>query len=434
MSETSIKLLAWSDSASTSTGFGVVSKYILGACQESGKYDIHQLAINYPMRFDNIGKIPWTQIPTRAADPEEPYGKSLFLRTIMEGDYDIVWILNDTYVTYNVAPELKTVINEKRSRGAKVPKVVYYYPIDCHLRREAAAMLEVADEIVAYTQHGVDETLKVMPELKDKLKQIYHGVDTAFYRPLGKEAQTYLKHRYLKHNANKFVILNVNRNSDRKQISRTILAFKEFKKQIPDSMLILHTLPVDKSMGKAIDLYVAVKDLGLSPQEDVLFPKHYEPSHGFPDNTLNEIYNLADCFMTTTLGEGFGLTNLEAMAAGTPVIAPNNTCTPELLGKNSERGFMYKCSDLWYVDNSGFRPFGYLDDIVMEMHKVYRLNVMIPKYENKKLIAATTWAKELDWKIVTRQWLELFDSTLLGKPNTTQVVSLDELPIEGEIL
>ena len=45
------KILCWSDSASTFTGFGVVSKYVLKALHNTGKYEISQLSINFPTRF-----------------------------------------------------------------------------------------------------------------------------------------------------------------------------------------------------------------------------------------------------------------------------------------------------------------------------------------------------------------------------------------------
>ena len=40
-------LLAWSDSATVGTGFGVISKYILGALHATGRYEIYHLAINF---------------------------------------------------------------------------------------------------------------------------------------------------------------------------------------------------------------------------------------------------------------------------------------------------------------------------------------------------------------------------------------------------
>ena len=54
---------------------------------------------------------------------------------------------------------------------------------------------------------------------------------------------------------------------------------------------------------------------------------------GRPDNTtLTKIYNAADLLLSPSLYEGFGMTLLEAMACGTPVITSNVTSLPEVAG------------------------------------------------------------------------------------------------------
>lgn len=44
------------------------------------------------------------------------------------------------------------------------------------------------------------------------------------------------------------------------------------------------------------------------------------------------LYHMADCYVAPSIYEGFGLTPLEAMACGTPVIAADASCTPEVVG------------------------------------------------------------------------------------------------------
>lgn len=51
-----------------------------------------------------------------------------------------------------------------------------------------------------------------------------------------------------------------------------------------------------------------------------------------PDGDLPYFYAGAEVFLFPTLYEGFGLPPLEAMACGTPVIASNAQCMPEVLG------------------------------------------------------------------------------------------------------
>lgn len=417
-----IRILSWCDSSSSKTGFGVVAKNILSYLYNTGDYEIHQLAINYPFRFNLIDNIPWTQIPTKSLDPSEPYGKVLFLRSIAEGDYDLVWIMNDTYVVFDIINDLKKIIDRKRTAGKKVPRFVYYYPVDCHCRKEVSAMIKYVDVPVCYNDFGREETLLEMSEVKDKLQQIPHGVDASVFYPLNRQEE--LKTKFLGRNADKFMFLNVNRNSDRKQLARCIYAFSEFKKQVPNSILLLHTQPVEKSMTRTIDLLVVVKELGLSLEDDVLFPKYYELSRPYPDNLMNELYNAADCFITTHCGEGWGCSVLESMASGTPVIAPNNTAMPQILGEYSERGYLYEMRDYIYIDNAGLRPIGYSEDVVFEMFKVYRSG---NKQDNQKVKLAREWAEQHDWGKICPQWDVLFKE-LLNQP-VEQIKDTEDLEV-----
>ena len=51
-----------------------------------------------------------------------------------------------------------------------------------------------------------------------------------------------------------------------------------------------------------------------------------------PTEDLPAIYNLADAFIYPSVYEGFGIPVLEAMAAGAPVLAANDTSLPEVVG------------------------------------------------------------------------------------------------------
>jgi glycosyltransferase involved in cell wall biosynthesis len=54
---------------------------------------------------------------------------------------------------------------------------------------------------------------------------------------------------------------------------------------------------------------------------------------GTPDiHELVRLYNAADVLLSPSLYEGFGLTVVEAMACGTPVIASNTSSLPEITG------------------------------------------------------------------------------------------------------
>lgn len=62
-----------------------------------------------------------------------------------------------------------------------------------------------------------------------------------------------------------------------------------------------------------------------------------------PEDDLPGLYAHAACFVLPSLDEGFGLSALEAMACGTPVIASNGGALPETVG---EAGLVFDLSDL----------------------------------------------------------------------------------------
>jgi len=68
-------------------------------------------------------------------------------------------------------------------------------------------------------------------------------------------------------------------------------------------------------------------EMGLEDQVNFL---------GFvPDLDLKKLYQKAIALVQPSLMEGFGLTGLEAMSAGVPVIAANSSCLPEVYGKGA---------------------------------------------------------------------------------------------------
>jgi glycosyltransferase involved in cell wall biosynthesis len=399
-----LKVLAWSDAVVAATGFGTVSRHVLAELHRSGRYHIDQLAINYHGEFFDTTKYPYQLSPARLLDPADAFGKAQLIRALTRSDYDILWILNDPDVVNDSVDELQKLAAQKKSRGGKAFKTIYYYPVDAAVVPEVARMIPFADVPVTYTQFGRQQTLMHFPGLEQKLVVIGHGCDTASFHPLGPQAKQTLRvrHMAIKDPAT-FLVVNVNRNLPRKDLPRCILAFREFKKRVPDSLLYLHCEP--KEYGT--DLIRCCRTLGVSSR-DVLFPEGMRLADGgFPVEALNNVYNMADAFLTTTLGEGWGLTMTEAMCAGTPVVAPNNSSIPEILGSDGDRGYIYEPSDLIWSD-SAYRPLARVEQIVGKLYECYEQRGT-PR-QQQIIGRALQFAREHTWQQVSRQWLALFDS------------------------
>jgi glycosyltransferase involved in cell wall biosynthesis len=394
------KLLIWSDFFLAGTGFGTVSKYVINSLKNH--FDIDQLAINYNGEFFDTKSWPIQVSAAKLLNPQDPYGNQMFVNAIQSGKYDYVWIMNDTFVVEKVAQELPKLFDLMKSHKQKIPVIVYYYPVDCQIISGATSMLEVADHVVAYCDFGKQETLSKLPHLESRLSVITHGVDTSSFKKIDPIERKLLRSKMLKVDDDEtFLWINVNRNSARKDIAKSILAFSEFKKQVPNSKLYLHTAIKDTN----IDLNVAVQHLGLSIKTDVIFPANYSPAKPYPVEILNGLYNCADAFITTTYGEGWGLTHLDAACVGIPIVAPQNTCFPEQLG-NGTRGFMYPCKEKTWVDNSGYRPTGQLEDIVQTMNSCYQSVKTGQAQEVTSL--AKKYVDTITWDKIGQQWINLF--------------------------
>ena len=61
------------------------------------------------------------------------------------------------------------------------------------------------------------------------------------------------------------------------------------------------------------------------------YPQNSTIFCGYVSNSeLVELYNMADCFVSASLGEGFGMPQLEAMLCGCPVVTAHNTAMIEV--------------------------------------------------------------------------------------------------------
>tara|TARA_Y100000310_G_scaffold241139_1_gene245057 strand:- start:12280 stop:13560 length:1281 start_codon:yes stop_codon:yes gene_type:complete len=397
-------ILVWSDSVVATTGFGRVAEHILAALHKTGRYTIDQLAINHNVGFFDVEKYPYCITPSKLRDPRDPYGKQAFLDALKTKDYDFVFVINDSFVVSKMGEKMEAIRQELLNTNRKPFKLVYYYPVDCHLRPEWAGMVRTADRAVAYTNFAADETEKVIGTRPHRV--IYHGVDTENFFPIPDRERQLHREKFFDADDDTFIVVNINRNSLRKDVARTIYTFAQFHKRHPNSKLYLHMLPRDAGGGGyPVDLIPPIEEMGLEPNKDVFFPNNYDPSAGYPVAILNQLYNCADLYMSTHLGEGFGLTQFEAMAAGVPVLVPDNTVTPELV---DGRGYVYPCRGITYVDGSGFRKQGLTEDIDEKLEEAYLDWEADSPQRNKYVEEGFKFVDKYSWGNVTRDWVRVF--------------------------
>ena len=159
-------------------------------------------------------------------------------------------------------------------------------------------------------------TEDIIKTLTPEIKSHYlpHAVDTNVFRPLPKKDL----YRFLELNdidyKNKKIFFWNNRNARRKQTGSLMWWFKELLDEVghDKAMLIMHTDPKDPH---GPDLVVNLEDLGLTNGQIFLSNKK------LPEHVLSAFYNMADCTINIADAEGFGLSSLESLACGTPIIS-----------------------------------------------------------------------------------------------------------------
>ena len=182
--------------------------------------------------------------------------------------------------------------------------------------RYSVGGMKLADCIIAVSNNTKKDVVSMLNTDSDKVATIPNGVDAQF-RVISSDRIWSRKHKHTA-SSEEICLLNVGSTHQRKNIF-TILKVLEtlIKKGIP-----VRLWKVGSDFTAEQQAYI--RDRQLESQITCL---------GYPDReTLIELYNAADLLLAPSLYEGFGLTILEAMACGTPVVTSNVSSVPEVVG------------------------------------------------------------------------------------------------------
>jgi glycosyltransferase involved in cell wall biosynthesis len=153
---------------------------------------------------------------------------------------------------------------------------------------------------------------------------VYHGVDTVGYKPQNKKDAK----RAMGFDPERFLILRVDKNSIRKNYADSWRALRPLLRKYTDIDVHFHCLP-NSSDGINIRAFIS-RDEDI--RDRVSFSRDLGGFTGWSDEQMSSLYSAADLFISTSMGEGFGLTIAEALACGTPVIAQNVSSITEVVG------------------------------------------------------------------------------------------------------
>lgn len=385
------------------TGFASVSKNLMQNWKKQlgaqAQFDI--VAINYfgdPYTEEDGTRI----ISAKLSDNQkDDFGRYTFLKSVLDNDYDVLFILQDLGVTIGLVPHLKKFKEEKKAANKPNFKSIFYFPVDSTLVPNLCSGLEFFDVLATYTEFGRKEVLIQRPDLKGKVKVVPHGTNTKDFFPMPEIEIQVFRNQYFGSNSNKFIVTNINRNQPRKDIPTTIFGFLEYKNQFNENaFLYLHMNPKDP-LGW--DLKRVMQQTPLIEGVDYMFPSEEDYNKGASVETLNKIYNASDCFITTATGEGWGLTITEAMACMLPLILPNHTSIGEIGGKNGERCYFLEelSPDVHNIDNIIRWKCNIYEiaEVISQVEKDKKSNSIDQKIKIEK---GLNYVKSLDWQSISK--------------------------------
>lgn len=368
------KLLCWCD-FNVPTGFSNVAMNLLDDMHE--EYDVSIIAINY----HGDTKYDTSKYFCYSVSRDDMIGIKRMPKVIHEVRPDILFLFQDIFHISDLIERLK-----KEALKNTDTKVVAYFPVDGSPFSVAWGNvfgnvidggkdlgMPYVDTIITYSDWAIETIKERFPNVNRPIHKLCHGVNLDTFYLLEQNEILALRKEY--NWENKFVAVNVNRFQPRKAIPLSARAFSMFAKGYKvckcGNHMPINRKKCDLNMCSEEDIiHVEKRDrkdvfyyLHMMPQEPTMGPgranllQNHLLNAGFVDkdvpdsehsgiiginarniyaghvsaSEVNKIYNASNVNISSTLGEGCGLSFLEAAASGTPSIAPRNSAVPEML-------------------------------------------------------------------------------------------------------
>lgn len=188
--------------------------------------------------------------------------------------------------------------------------------------------LKLTDKIITPSEFTKDQIIKTYGVLPSKIESIYLGIDLEGYDFTEIELKEFKRRINL---PNKPLILFVGRIDDpRKGLDILLNAFKLILKRIDAILLVVGKGNLNKVMKQ-------INSLGITENVFLI---------GFvSEDVLKKIYSICDVYVCPSRLEGFGLTIIEAVAAGKPVVSTKVGAIPEIVN-NADIGILVSFNEL----------------------------------------------------------------------------------------
>lgn len=409
-----MKILFYGESALNPTGFGAVNYHILKACSEVADVT-HVASTHYHESYDRE-MYSWHIIGCDLVPPEErtiEHQRNLtnIEKHIKGLEWDVFFYQGDMGWNNDVLQWVAEIQREHPEKDS-----IFYMPIDGDVSiGYAFNVFGWCSAPVVYTNHARDVVGKYAPSIAEHMSVIWLGCEPETFYPLSPEEKRAARIRFFgEEYIDRFLVMNVNRNQMRKDLMRSMALFHKFHEKHDDASLYLHSVHTDVGGSLSFQAQLVGCDIYKKPAE-VMF-SGLDLSRPWTRETLNELYNAVDLLISTSYGEGWGLTTTEAMAAGTSVMVPANTANLDILGEpidglewKRERGYGIKTGGdidhtaFIYSNGSSMASFVHQDSFLDTMEYIYN-----HRHETReKAQVARDWCEQNAWERRESEWKQL---------------------------
>jgi glycosyltransferase involved in cell wall biosynthesis len=301
-----IKVLTISDHPLLPSGVGTQTRYVIEALLSTGKFEVISLggAIKHPdynpTKTNEYGD-DWLIFPV------DGYGdKEIVRQMVLQHRPDILYFMTD--------PRFYEWLWQFEDEVRQAIPMVYYHVWDNGPVPKFNKPFYVSNDYVATISKVTSDIVRaVAPEVPELY--IPHAVNSTVFRKHSVPQEVARLKQIRKDNnlEGKFVCFWNNRNARRKMSGSLVWWWKEFCDKVghDKATLILHTDPTDPH-GQPLEFLA--HELGLLNGQI-----HFSKDKVQPEQ-LAVFYNLADCTINISDAEGFGLSTLESLSCGTPVV------------------------------------------------------------------------------------------------------------------
>lgn len=338
------KILVLSDHPLVPSGVGIQTKYLIEGLLETEKYKFICLggALKHPsmqpqmVAPEKFGEGNWVIYPVQG------HGDKNTLRSFLYREKpDAVLLVTD--------PRFFVWVWEMEDEIRSVCPIMYWHVWD----NDPTPMY---NKIFYDSTDGIGcislKTYGILQDMKHgNFDYIPHALPEQLFKPLPDDEVKEFKRSYYGPHADKnFIVMWNNRNARRKQTGDVIATFAKFAQKVGKKKvaLFMHTSVSDP---EGQDVIAVAKKFGI---EDNLIISEERVG----PEIINKFYNVADVTINISSNEGFGLSTLESLYTGTPIVV------------HMTGGLQYQIGDWW----ENFKDFSNQDKLTSYARKSWNRN------------------------------------------------------------